>query len=380
MLICFLGYNKSETTLIDFLKTKKNKVFQTNKLVLDLSKYDLVICFGYRHLLKDSTISSAKRKIINLHISYLPHNRGAHPNFWSFMHDTPKGITIHEIDQGIDTGNIIYQKKIDIDPKKNTFKSSYNLLKESIEKLFTKNWRRIKDNEYNVKKIREIGSINYKKDLPKWLDEWDTRISKVKNKFIDREKFNFIIILSNDVTQSGEINEESKARAKIGFLEFKKMQKSKIVLSGSNLRTKTKKNISELMAKYLWKNFDIKKSDILISKNSLDTVGDAIFTKIKIMHMTRTNKIKLVTSQYHVKRAREIFQFVYGTNYKFSFIPVKTKNSSDHKNNEMMSLKKFKKTFRGIEPGNTFSILKTLQIKHPFYNGECFPEWKKFNI
>ena len=45
-------------------------------------------------------------------MSFLPYNRGSHPNFWSFIDDTPKGITIHEIDEGADTGNIVFQKKI----------------------------------------------------------------------------------------------------------------------------------------------------------------------------------------------------------------------------------------------------------------------------
>ena len=51
--------------------------------------------------------------IVNLHKAYLPYNKGAHPNFWSFAENTPSGITIHVIDSGIDTGNIIYRKFID---------------------------------------------------------------------------------------------------------------------------------------------------------------------------------------------------------------------------------------------------------------------------
>lgn len=45
-------------------------------------------------------------------MSYLPYNKGTHPNYWSFIENTPKGVMIHEIDKGIDTGNIIVQKKI----------------------------------------------------------------------------------------------------------------------------------------------------------------------------------------------------------------------------------------------------------------------------
>ena len=72
-------------------------------------------------------------------MSYLPYNRGAHPNFWSFVNNTVKGVTIHEIDQGIDTGKIILQKSIKFDLKKNpkmTFKQTYNILFKRIRKSF----------------------------------------------------------------------------------------------------------------------------------------------------------------------------------------------------------------------------------------------------
>ena len=55
------------------------------------------------------------KKIINLHISYLPYNKGAHPNFWSFADNTPSGVTIHEVNENLDSGNIIFQKKIEFD-------------------------------------------------------------------------------------------------------------------------------------------------------------------------------------------------------------------------------------------------------------------------
>ncbi len=71
-----------------------------------------------------SQLYNQKISIINLHISFLPWNRGAHPNFWSFYDDTPKGVTIHLIDEGIDTGAIIYQKEITFDRNEKTFESN----------------------------------------------------------------------------------------------------------------------------------------------------------------------------------------------------------------------------------------------------------------
>ena len=49
---------------------------------------------------------------INLHISLLPWNRGSDPNLWSFLDDTPKGVSIHHIDAGVDTGDVIAQREV----------------------------------------------------------------------------------------------------------------------------------------------------------------------------------------------------------------------------------------------------------------------------
>ena len=70
-----------------------------------LEHVDFIISYGYRHILKKDLIEMFPRKIANLHISLLPWNRGADPNLWSFLEDTPKGVTIHYIDCSVDTAS-----------------------------------------------------------------------------------------------------------------------------------------------------------------------------------------------------------------------------------------------------------------------------------
>ena len=50
-------------------------------------------------------------RVVNLHIAYLPYNRGADPNLWSVLEDTPAGVSIHYVDEGVDTGDIIAQRR-----------------------------------------------------------------------------------------------------------------------------------------------------------------------------------------------------------------------------------------------------------------------------
>src|SRR6056300_461455 len=97
MNILFLGYKNCK--LFNFLNNLYNVTHTEEKIKTEaLEDFDWVISFGYKHILKSDFISRFYRKIINLHISYLPYNRGSHPNVWSFVEDTPKGVTIHLID------------------------------------------------------------------------------------------------------------------------------------------------------------------------------------------------------------------------------------------------------------------------------------------
>src|SRR5262245_47929427 len=72
-----------------------------------------IVSYGYRHILREPLLSAYAERIINLHISYLPWGRGADPNLWSWIEGTPKGVTIHAIDAGLDTGPIFVQRLVD---------------------------------------------------------------------------------------------------------------------------------------------------------------------------------------------------------------------------------------------------------------------------
>ena len=50
--ILFLGYDETETKLIHALIHKKCLVDHTSQKVENISKYDFVVSFGYRHILK----------------------------------------------------------------------------------------------------------------------------------------------------------------------------------------------------------------------------------------------------------------------------------------------------------------------------------------
>ena len=139
---------------------------QTNNKVSSkkVSQYELLISFGHRKILSSEVINSCKRPPINLHISLLPYNRGADPNFWAWFNGTPHGISIHHIDEGIDTGDIVVQEQVFF-KKGTTLFSSYNELSKRIEDLFERNQEKILSYSYTPQKQPSGGSVHYKKDF-----------------------------------------------------------------------------------------------------------------------------------------------------------------------------------------------------------------------
>ena len=139
MKILFLGYKENQ--IIDFLNENNDVVVWNDRVDSEfVSQFDFVISYGYLHIFKKDVIDACKNGILNLHISYLPFNRGFHPNLWSFIDDTKKGVTIHFVDEGVDTGDILFQKEILFNLEEDTLKKTYNRLKKEIEILFINNF------------------------------------------------------------------------------------------------------------------------------------------------------------------------------------------------------------------------------------------------
>lgn len=67
------------------------------------------LLFGFDYLIPKAVLKIIN--ILNCHPSYLPHNRGSHHSFFGIMDKSPLGASLHWIDEGLDTGPVIAQKK-----------------------------------------------------------------------------------------------------------------------------------------------------------------------------------------------------------------------------------------------------------------------------
>ena len=92
------------------------------ELVGTIETLDLVVTIGYGVLLPENILSLPKHGFLNLHFSLLPAYRGAAPAQRALHNgEAVTGVTVFQLDKGMDTGPIFVQQSIAIDPSWRSF-------------------------------------------------------------------------------------------------------------------------------------------------------------------------------------------------------------------------------------------------------------------
>ena len=154
-----LNYIANSLNIPFFVQPKYNSkeydVFLKN---LEELKLDILFCNSYSMIIRDDLRKIFNENCINIHHSLLPKNRGSNPIQWTLIKgEKTTGVTIHYMDSGIDSGDIIaqYEIAIAIDDtwitlKEKTTELSERLLQSIIiDILQNKNARR-KQNEFEA--------------------------------------------------------------------------------------------------------------------------------------------------------------------------------------------------------------------------------------
>jgi methionyl-tRNA formyltransferase len=120
------------------------------------------VYFGY--ILKPRILALPSKGAINLHPALLPYNRGACPNVWSIVERTPAGVTLHFIDPGIDTGDIISQREIAVEAV-DTGATLHVKLEDAALTLFKETWPQIGTGQFPRKPQVEGGTYHRVADV-----------------------------------------------------------------------------------------------------------------------------------------------------------------------------------------------------------------------
>jgi uncharacterized SAM-binding protein YcdF (DUF218 family) len=134
-----------------------------------------------------------------------------------------------------------------------------------------------------------------------------------------KRKYDCIIVLGGGVNKDGSCPEIVKNRLELTIKFYLKKLSNKIILSGKVSKLNPNKKISEAkaMQNYLLIR-RIPNQKIILEDKSTTTFENAVFLK-RICQENKWNKIILITSAFHMKRAKSIFKFFFGKDYKFLF-------------------------------------------------------------
>ncbi len=109
-----ITFDSQETTLVDWLNnqnikyTISNNVATDNKVLAAISENTIGLSFGAAWVFKKEFIDRFQGRLLNLHGTRLPQNRGGGGFSWRIMRGERVGVSlIHKIDHGVDTGDIV---------------------------------------------------------------------------------------------------------------------------------------------------------------------------------------------------------------------------------------------------------------------------------
>ena len=155
-----------------------------HRFIVD-SGINLLISYNYRKIIKPEVLNTPGLRALNLHTSLLPFNRGSHPILWSVLEGTPLGVTIHQIDQGLDTGPIIFQRELQLLDQNKSLKEIYDDINKTLIDIFCSNWKTLRDGSYTSTSQtgaatyhRSLEGINFISSLEK---SWDTSIKDLSS-------------------------------------------------------------------------------------------------------------------------------------------------------------------------------------------------------
>ena len=83
--------------------------------IIEKYPFDLIILAGYMRILSPEFVRKYPKKIINIHPADTKRHQGLDAYKWAFENRLPETkITVHYVDEGMDTGEIIAQKTVDL--------------------------------------------------------------------------------------------------------------------------------------------------------------------------------------------------------------------------------------------------------------------------
>lgn len=158
--------NKNDCGKDGWQKSLKRAAIELNVKICSLEDVYNISDLCFFSLEFDRIIKTEKfktKKLFNIHFSNLPKYKGMYTSVMPLLNgESETGVTLHIIDNGIDTGDIVAWKNFHIDIN-DTSRDIYFKFLENAFILFKENFAKILSNEYSLKKQPQINSSYYSK-------------------------------------------------------------------------------------------------------------------------------------------------------------------------------------------------------------------------
>lgn len=200
--ILILGPNKRNLKIINNLKKKNFSVVNINSKIdlkfIKKNKIDFIISSGYPFKITKNVVRFLDKKILNLHVTFLPWGKGIGTTLFSIILRQPTGISIHIIDKDFDTGPIIIRKSVKF-ANKDTTRTFYLKLLKEMENFFLQNMSLLLNNKvsfYDQNKFKVkapyLSRDNFEKIVELLPNGYDTKmldLIKLSNIFFNNLNF-----------------------------------------------------------------------------------------------------------------------------------------------------------------------------------------------
>lgn len=126
---------------------------------------DFLVSVHFPYLLPPEVLAIPSQGCVNLHPALLPHNRGWHTATWAILDDTPLGATLHFMDDGVDSGDIIHQRAVEIGPG-DTADALYPRLLAAELEVFREAWPALAGRSYERRpQLEDEATTHARRDL-----------------------------------------------------------------------------------------------------------------------------------------------------------------------------------------------------------------------
>lgn len=242
-------------------------VFQPEKIktaeaveVLRGYEADIFVVAAFGQILSKEILEMPKYGCINIHASLLPKYRGAAPIQWAILNgDAITGVTIMQMNEGLDTGDILTTKEVEISAEE-TGESLFDklaiagaeLLIETLPEIEKGTLTPIKQEEEKASHVRmltkEMGKIDWEKEaivlerLVRGMNSWPSAYCRLRNK--NMKVWRAAVLEEDTDARPGEIVNVTKDALYI------QTGKGQLVLQEVQLESKKRMQVKDFLIGY----------------------------------------------------------------------------------------------------------------------------------